>query len=51
MAGVPYARAVNPNSRTNWEGTGVEPDVPVKATEALEKAEELAIIKIANPKK
>jgi C-terminal processing protease CtpA/Prc len=31
-----------PISKTNWEGTGVEPDVPVKAADALEKAEELA---------
>ena len=28
---VPYARAVNPVSKTNWEGTGVEPDVKVPA--------------------
>jgi retinol-binding protein 3 len=42
MIGVPFARAVNPISKKNWEGTGVEPDVPVKASEALEKAEELA---------
>jgi hypothetical protein len=42
VIGVPFARAVNPISKTNWEGTGVEPDVPVKASEALEKAEELA---------
>lgn len=46
MIGVPFARAVNPISKTNWEGTGVEPDVPVKASEALEKAEELAKSKI-----
>jgi C-terminal processing protease CtpA/Prc len=50
MIGVPYARAVNPISRTNWEGTGVEPDVAVKAADALEKAEELAISKMANQK-
>ncbi len=42
MIGVPFARAVNPISKKNWEGTGVEPDVSVKASEALEKAEELA---------
>jgi C-terminal processing protease CtpA/Prc len=27
IIGVPFARAVNPISKTNWEGTGVEPDV------------------------
>lgn len=47
MIGVPFARAVNPISKTNWEGTGVEPDVPVKAADALEKAEELAAAKLA----
>jgi len=46
MIGVPFARAVNPITKTNWEGTGVEPDVPVKAADALEKAEELAASKI-----
>jgi retinol-binding protein 3 len=50
MIGVPHARAVNPISKSNWEGTGVEPDVPVSATEALEKAEELARGKLANSK-
>ena len=47
MIGVPFARAVNPISKTNWEGTGVEPDVQVKAAEALDKAEELAASKLA----
>jgi C-terminal processing protease CtpA/Prc len=42
---VPIARAVNPISKKNWEGTGVEPDVQVKAADALEKAEELALSK------
>jgi hypothetical protein len=39
--GVPFARAINPISRTNWEGTGVEPDVKVAAGEALEVARKL----------
>lgn len=51
MIGVPFARAVNPISKTNWEGTGVEPDVPVKAADALEKAEELASAKLAQDTK
>src|SRR6266581_3212161 len=50
MIGVPFARAVNPISKTNWEGTGVKPDVPVKAAEALDKAEELAASKLAQQK-
>ena len=41
--GVPYARAINPISRTNWEGVGVEPDVKVPADEALKTAH-LAIL-------
>ncbi|HWC20282.1 MAG TPA: S41 family peptidase, partial [Terriglobales bacterium] len=48
MIGVPYARAVNPISKKNWEGIGVQPDVPVKASEALEKAEELAKSRLAH---
>jgi retinol-binding protein 3 len=41
MMGVPFARAINPVTKTNWEGTGVVPDVKVPAAEALEKAQEL----------
>ena len=40
--GVPFARAINPISKTNWEGTGVEPDVKVPAAEALEVAKKMA---------
>ena len=32
---VPYGRAVNPISGTNWEGVGVEPDLKVPADRAL----------------
>ena len=39
---VPYMRAQNPISKTNWEGTGVEPDVKTPAADALDKALELA---------
>ncbi len=42
MIRVPYMRANNPISKTNWEGTGVEPDVKTTAGEALEKAQALA---------
>jgi hypothetical protein len=42
MIGVPFARAVNPVSKTNWEGTGVEPDVKVPADEALDVAKKMA---------
>jgi hypothetical protein len=50
MIGVPFARAVNPISKKNWEGTGVEPDVSVKAADALGKAEELAASKFTSQK-
>jgi C-terminal processing protease CtpA/Prc len=38
MIGVPFARAVNPITHTNWEGVGVEPDVKVPAADALTTA-------------
>jgi hypothetical protein len=44
---VPFARAVNPISKTNWEGTGIEPDVKVPAAQALAKAHTLALEKLA----
>jgi hypothetical protein len=47
MIGVPFARAVNPISKTNWEGTGVTPDVEVAADEALEVAKKMAAERIA----
>ncbi len=43
--GVPYLRAVNPVSKANWEGVGVQPDVRVPASEALAMAEKLAALK------
>jgi hypothetical protein len=46
MIGVPFARAINPISKTNWEGTGVEPDVKVLAGDALTTAEKLAQEKV-----
>ncbi|GFE81438.1 hypothetical protein GCM10011487_34380 [Steroidobacter agaridevorans] len=35
---VPFGRFVNPITKTNWESTGVEPDVKVPAAEALDEA-------------
>ncbi|MBV9301637.1 MAG: S41 family peptidase [Acidobacteriaceae bacterium] len=40
--GVPFARAINPISKKDWEGAGVVPDVNVKAADALAIAEKLA---------
>lgn len=39
---VPSMKVINPISKTNWEGTGVEPDVKVKAADALRTAINLA---------
>ncbi|MFI9320282.1 S41 family peptidase [Kitasatospora aureofaciens] len=44
---VPVARAVNPVSGTNWEGTGVRPDVPCDAEAALHRALSLAATRSA----
>ena len=48
MIGVPFARAINPISKTNWEGTGVEPDVKVPATDALATAQKLVSEKLSS---
>jgi retinol-binding protein 3 len=36
---VATGRAINPITKSNWEGTGVEPDVKVKADDALRVAQ------------
>ncbi|HEV8483239.1 MAG TPA: S41 family peptidase [Blastocatellia bacterium] len=38
MVWVPSGRAINPYSKTNWEGTGVTPDIDVPADQALKVA-------------
>lgn len=42
MIGVPFARAINPITKTSWEGVGVEPDVKASAGDALGVALKLA---------
>lgn len=39
---VPTGRAINPITKTNWEGVGVKPDVPVAADDALDVALRMA---------
>lgn len=43
---VPRGRAINPVTKTNWEGVGVVPEVPVAADQALDTAHKLAVEKI-----
>jgi hypothetical protein len=50
MVDVPFAKSLDPVTKTNWEGTGVEPDVKVPAAEALATAEKLAIESIQTKK-
>jgi retinol-binding protein 3 len=45
MMFVPSGRAVNPVTKTNWEGTGIAPDVSVPAAQALAKAHLMALEK------
>jgi hypothetical protein len=40
--GIPEVKPINPYGKADWEGTGVEPDVKVKAADALEVAQKLA---------
>ena len=44
---MPFARAINPVTKTDWEGAGVRPDVKVAAPDALATAQRLANEKIA----
>ena len=44
---MPYIRANNPITNTNWEGCGVKPDVEAPADKAIARAIELARVKIA----
>ena len=41
-----FARAINPITKTNWEGTGVEPDVKASASDALDVAKKMAVEQI-----
>lgn len=46
FAYIPNGRAVNPVTKTNWEGTGVKPDINAKAEEALKTAHVMALQKL-----
>ncbi|MCZ4126186.1 S41 family peptidase [Streptomyces sp. H39-S7] len=44
---VPLGRAINPVSNTNWEGVGVQPDIPCAAADSLDRAHALALARLA----
>lgn len=47
---IPFGRAINPITQTNWEGVGVQPDTAVSSVRALYTARVLALRAIvANP--
>jgi hypothetical protein len=48
--GVPSGRPINPITKTNWEGTGVVPDVAVPVDKALDEAHRRAVADIAAKK-
>ncbi|WP_329121610.1 S41 family peptidase [Streptomyces sp. NBC_01465] len=44
---IPLGRAINPVSGTNWEGTGVQPDIACEAAGSLDRAHALALERLA----
>jgi len=44
--GIPEARPINPYAAADWAETGVAPDVPVPAADALVTAQKLALAKL-----
>ena len=50
MVFIPNGRAINPVTKTNWEGVGVKPDVAVDADKALDAARDLAVKALLNSK-
>jgi hypothetical protein len=47
---LPTGNAINPVTKTNWEGTGVKPDIEIASDKALDQARLLALEKIKNSK-
>ena len=47
MMSLPFARAENPITKTNWEKVGVEPDIKISSNKALETAQVLAMKKLS----
>jgi hypothetical protein len=45
-ASIPFGKAINPITHTNWEGVGVAPDIVVASDNALDVAQREALKKI-----
>ncbi|HRK20312.1 MAG TPA: S41 family peptidase [Fimbriimonadaceae bacterium] len=43
IARIPFARAINPITKTNWEGTGVSADISASSEQALKVAHKEAL--------
>lgn len=48
---IPVGRAINPVTKTNWEGSGVRPDTIINSRLALYKAQRLALQYLINDAK
>ncbi|HJU75174.1 MAG TPA: S41 family peptidase, partial [Gemmatimonadaceae bacterium] len=48
---VPSGRAINPITKTNWEGTGIVPDIAVPSDQAREAAHRAALERLNRAKK
>jgi hypothetical protein len=51
VAMIPTARAINPVTRTNWEGVGVVPDIAIDREKALDKATTLYLADVLKTEK
>jgi hypothetical protein len=49
VAFIPSGRAINPITKTNWEGVGVKPEIAVPREKALDAALEAARRKVTRP--
>ncbi len=43
---IPFGRAVNPITKTNWEGKGVTPHIKISPSKALKKTHQVALKKL-----
>lgn len=48
---IPVGKAINPITKTNWEGTGVTPDVRTEPAQALKVAQGMAVKKLLSTAK